>query len=58
MPWERPVPTFDEYDGWRVCDVCGVSWSHKVPAQAFAHAWRKHLYDHMHDQFPCQDDRG
>lgn len=50
MPWDRPLPTYSECDGWRVCDVCGLSWSPKIGGREFLAAWRFHMRNHNQDQ--------
>lgn len=55
MPWERPLPTFEEIDddlgrSWRVCSSCGASWSYRVGGHEFACLWRRHIADHVHDR--------
>ena len=49
MPWDRPIPSFDELDGWRMCDLCGTTWKATLTGFDFAREWRAHVYWHMRD---------
>lgn len=48
--WERDFPTYDELDGWRVCDVCGTSWAAGLKGFDFFREWRHHVTQHRKDQ--------